>query len=138
MCIYDYSTDGVVAKYKSMFLFLKLVLAHLIADFILQFEELYQLKVVPLQSYQSNVLFGVTTTTSQQAMTGLRARFQDVRVAFAIISDVGYREYMRLYDPPKQVIYQDIAINQFDRSQYGLNFFITTRRDHAQRHIAQL
>ena len=28
-----------------MFLFLKLVLAHLIADFILQFEELYQLKV---------------------------------------------------------------------------------------------
>ena len=28
-----------------MFLFLKLILAHLIADFILQFEELYQLKV---------------------------------------------------------------------------------------------
>jgi hypothetical protein len=28
-----------------MFLFLKLVLAHLIADFILQFEELYQLKI---------------------------------------------------------------------------------------------
>lgn len=28
-----------------MFLFLKLVLAHLIADFVLQFEELYQLKV---------------------------------------------------------------------------------------------
>jgi hypothetical protein len=36
-----------------MFLFLKLILAHLIADFILQFEELYQLKV---RSYLGQIL----------------------------------------------------------------------------------
>jgi type II secretory ATPase GspE/PulE/Tfp pilus assembly ATPase PilB-like protein len=74
--------------------------------------ELYQLKVIPIQSDRSNIVFGVTTTTSQQTMQGLTRRFQDQRVAFAIISDVGYRDYMRLYDPPKQVVYQDISINQ--------------------------
>jgi type II secretory ATPase GspE/PulE/Tfp pilus assembly ATPase PilB-like protein len=27
------------------------------------------------------------------------------------MSDTGFRDYMKLYDPPKQVVYQDIAIN---------------------------
>jgi type II secretory ATPase GspE/PulE/Tfp pilus assembly ATPase PilB-like protein len=74
-------------------------------------DELYKFKVIPLQSERSNLLFGVTTTTSQQTMASLRQRFLDQRVAFAIISDTGYRDYMRLYDPPKQVIYQDINLN---------------------------
>lgn len=39
-----------------MFLFLKLVLAHLIADFVLQFEELYQLKVRSLWGHILHVL----------------------------------------------------------------------------------
>lgn len=78
---------------------------------ILTLPELYSLKVIPLHVDQSNILFGVTTTTSQQTMADLRQRFQDQRIAFAIISDVGYREYMRLYDPPKQVVYHDIALN---------------------------
>ena len=39
-----------------MFLFLKLLLAHLIADFILQFEELYQLKVRSLWGHIFHVL----------------------------------------------------------------------------------
>ncbi|HNX68694.1 MAG TPA: DUF3307 domain-containing protein [Candidatus Omnitrophota bacterium] len=39
-----------------MFLFLKLVLAHLIADFILQFEELYQLKVRSLWGHILHVV----------------------------------------------------------------------------------
>jgi hypothetical protein len=40
-----------------MFLFLKLILAHLIADFILQFEELYQLKV---RSFWGQILHALT------------------------------------------------------------------------------
>lgn len=72
-------------------------------------EEMYKMRVIPLQRDQSNVLFGITTTTSQQAINGLKQRFSDVRTNFAIISDAGYREYMLLYDPPKKVIYQEIA-----------------------------
>jgi type II secretory ATPase GspE/PulE/Tfp pilus assembly ATPase PilB-like protein len=78
---------------------------------VLSLPELYQLKIIPLRMDKSNLLFGVTTTTSQQTMNQLRQRFQDQRVNYAIISDVGFREYMKLYDPPKQVVYQDIALN---------------------------
>ncbi len=83
---------------------------------LLAVPELYESKVIPLQADRSNILFGITTTTSQQAMAALRKRFTEQRVAFTIISDIGYREYMRLYDPPKQVVYQDISINQASNS----------------------
>jgi type IV pilus assembly protein PilB len=78
---------------------------------VLTNEEMYRLRVVPLQMDKNNLLFGITTTTSQQTIKSLSTRFQDQLVTSALISDVGYREYMRLYDPPKKVIYQDIAIN---------------------------
>jgi type II secretory ATPase GspE/PulE/Tfp pilus assembly ATPase PilB-like protein len=77
-------------------------------------QELYDLKTIPLFVDQGNVTFGVTNTTSRQTMEQLRQRFLDQRASFALISDAGYRDYMRLYDPPKQVVYQDISINAAD------------------------
>lgn len=78
---------------------------------ILPVSEIRRLRVVPIQADQSNILFGMTTTTSQQTMNDLVRHFTDQRVAFSLISDAGFREYILLYDPPKQVVYQDIAIN---------------------------
>jgi len=78
---------------------------------ILTIPELVNSRVVPLQADQSNILFGITTTTSQLTMTQIRQRFSDQRISFAIISDTGFRDYMQLYDPPKKVEYQDIALN---------------------------
>ena len=77
---------------------------------VLSIQEMYDRRLVPLKVDKSNILFGVTTTTSQQTMKELDQRFQDQRVAFAIISDTGYREYMRLFDPPKKIVYHDIEI----------------------------
>jgi type IV pilus assembly protein PilB len=74
-------------------------------------QELYDLRVIPLQSDKSNILFGITNTTSQQTINNLRDRFNEYRTSFAMISEVGYREYMRLYDPPKKIEYQDIAFS---------------------------
>jgi type II secretory ATPase GspE/PulE/Tfp pilus assembly ATPase PilB-like protein len=79
---------------------------------VLTVPELYDMRVIPLREDQSNLLFGITTTTSQPTITALNQRFIEQRVAYSIISDAGFREYMHLYDPPKQVVYQDIAINQ--------------------------
>jgi type IV pilus assembly protein PilB len=79
---------------------------------VLSVPELRELKIIPVRFEGSNLLFGVTTTTSQQTMKDLTQRFADQVVHFAVISDAGYREYMRLYDPPRQVVYQDIALNQ--------------------------
>jgi type II secretory ATPase GspE/PulE/Tfp pilus assembly ATPase PilB-like protein len=77
-------------------------------------EELYQFRAVPLEMDKSHLLFGITTTTPQTTMQQLTQRFADQLVRYAIISDTGYQEYMRLYDPPKQVVYENININTAD------------------------
>lgn len=72
--------------------------------------ELEQLRIAPLQAGSHNINFGVTNTTSQQTMQQLRQRFGDQQISYALISDAGFRDYMRLYNPPKQVVYHDIQI----------------------------
>lgn len=81
----------------------------LFAD-VLTLQELYGLRVIPLDHRKGYLLFGITTTTSQQTISALRKRFTDERLDFVLISDAGFNEYMHLYDPPKKITYQDIAI----------------------------
>jgi type II secretory ATPase GspE/PulE/Tfp pilus assembly ATPase PilB-like protein len=80
-------------------------------QYLLSVPDLYRLRMVPLNADQSNILFGILTTTPQPAMAEVKKRFLDQLVTFAIISDAGYNEYMRLYDPPKRVVYQDISLS---------------------------
>ncbi|MDQ2973040.1 MAG: Flp pilus assembly complex ATPase component TadA [bacterium] len=77
---------------------------------LLTLQELYQLKVIPLQKAEHFIHFGVTNTTSRQSMDMLKHRFLDQQVNFSLISDTGYREYMKLYDPPKKIEYTDIQV----------------------------
>lgn len=77
---------------------------------VLTNEQMYGLRIIPLRHDKHNILFGVTTTTAQQTMKDVRQHFADQQIAYALISDSGYREYMALYDPPKKVEYQDINI----------------------------
>ena len=84
---------------------------------ILPVAELYSLRIVPLVADEHTIHFGITTTTSQQTLNNLKSRFTDQRLLFSIISDSGYNEYMKLYDPPKKVEYQDIAISGSASSQ---------------------
>jgi type II secretory ATPase GspE/PulE/Tfp pilus assembly ATPase PilB-like protein len=78
---------------------------------LLSNKDMYQFRVVPIRMDENNLLFGITTTTSKPTIQTLQQHFIDQRISFAIISDTGFREYMRLYDPPQQVVYQDIDIN---------------------------
>ncbi len=78
---------------------------------LLAVQELKDLKVVPLQADEHNILFGVTNNTSQQTMQTIRGRFLDQRVAFSLISDNGFMEYMRLYNPPEKIEYQDVKFS---------------------------
>lgn len=79
---------------------------------ILTNDQMRQYRIIPVQADRSNILFGITTTTSQQTMNALSAHFSDQKVTFSLISESGFREYMNLYDPPQQVVYQDIAIKE--------------------------
>lgn len=84
---------------------------------VLSVQELYKMRVIPIHVDQSHIFFGITTTTSQQTIADLQKRFLDQRLSFAIISDAGFREYMKLYDPPKEVVYQDVNVSQLDSSE---------------------
>lgn len=78
---------------------------------ILTIPEISSIRAIPLVAGKGALVFGITNTTSQQNMSLLKQRFLDQRVSFALISEAGFREYLRLYDPPKEIIYQDIALN---------------------------
>jgi type II secretory ATPase GspE/PulE/Tfp pilus assembly ATPase PilB-like protein len=78
-------------------------------------DELYSMRVIPVRADDHSITFGVTNMTSQQNMTLLKNRFLDQRLAFGLISDTGFKEYMRLYDPPAKVEYHDIAITGSDQ-----------------------
>lgn len=84
---------------------------------ILTNQEMYDLRIIPLVADEHNIKFGITNTTSQATMTNLQHRFPDQRVTFALISDTGYKDAMKRYDPPKKVVYQDISLttNQEDQ-----------------------
>jgi type II secretory ATPase GspE/PulE/Tfp pilus assembly ATPase PilB-like protein len=84
---------------------------------LLSVQDLYDLKVIPIRKDESNILFGVTTTTSQQTMMKLTQKFADFLVKFAIISDAGFRDYMHMYDPPKEIVYEDINIHENNEDQ---------------------
>src|SRR5262249_28091012 len=81
-------------------------------QYLLSVPDLYRLKIVPLNADQSNILFGVLTTTAQTSMAEVKRRFLNQIVNFAIISDAGFSDYMKLYDPPKQVVYHDITLER--------------------------
>lgn len=84
---------------------------------LLTTDELYSLRIVPIQVDKHDITFGITNTTSQTTIANLRQRFLDYRVTFALISDSGFREYMSLYNPPKQVKYEDIEITTAGTSE---------------------
>jgi type II secretory ATPase GspE/PulE/Tfp pilus assembly ATPase PilB-like protein len=79
---------------------------------ILSKEDLYKYRVIPILADRYNISFGITNNTSQQTIAYIRSQFIDQRLNFSLISDTGFSDYMKLYDPPKEVIYHDIDINK--------------------------
>ncbi len=89
-------------------------------------EEMYAARVIPLRVADHDIVFGITNTTSQQALSGMQHRFMDQRVTYNLISDTGFREYMALYDPPKEVIYHDISLHGSGDSEELIRSVSTT------------
>lgn len=81
---------------------------------VLSLDEMYKGKLVPLRAGGDDeaYAFAVTTTTPQSVMNALKKSYNDNghAVEFHLISGLGYREFMNRYDPPKEVIYDDVKI----------------------------
>lgn len=84
---------------------------------ILSTDEIKQLRIVPLSVSKNAIDFGVTNTTSRKLMQEMMHRFADQQITFHLISDTGFQDYIRLYDPPKKVEYADIEINTSDPTE---------------------
>ena len=78
---------------------------------VMSIDHMRQYRIIPIYADQHNIHFGITNTTSQQTMNSLVEHFNEQKVRFSLISDVGFRDYMVLYDPPKKVIYENISLD---------------------------
>lgn len=81
---------------------------------ILSTDEMYRGHIVPLVggSDEAAFNFGVTSQTPQSLIHKMQAAYNEhgQNVQFALISDSGFKAFMDRYDPPKQVVYEDIEI----------------------------
>jgi len=87
--------------------------APLIPD-VLTLQEMYQGKMVPLQDGGDDqpYVFAVTSTTPQSVIKATKQAYNDngKAVDFLLISNLGFRDFMLRYDPPKEVHYDDVKI----------------------------
>lgn len=81
---------------------------------VMSVDEMYKGRIVPLlkgggdQPYR----FGVTSATPQSLIRQLESQFSERgdNIQFLLISNSSFQAFMRRYDPPKQVVYDDIQI----------------------------
>ena len=89
--------------------------APLVPD-VLTLNEMYSGKLVPLQAGADDgaYVFAVTSNTPQSVMRALEKSYNDNghAVEFLLISNLGFRDFMLRYDPPREVHYDDVKIAQ--------------------------
>ncbi len=85
-----------------------------LAKDVLTVEDMYKGHIVPLAAgdEQQAYAFGVTSQTPQSLIRKMQSEYSDRGEVsqYVLISDSGFRALMQRYDPPKQIIYDDIEI----------------------------
>jgi type II secretory ATPase GspE/PulE/Tfp pilus assembly ATPase PilB-like protein len=81
---------------------------------ILSVQQMYKNFMVPLEISVdgSPYRFGITTQTPQSLIQSMTREYNDRgdNIQFSMISGSGFKAFMRRFDPPKQIIYDDIEI----------------------------
>lgn len=81
---------------------------------ILSLKEMYDGKLAPLDVNEESksYAFAVTSTTPQSVLRQLETSYNNEgkSIAFYLISNAGFREFMLRYDPPKEIVYDDVKI----------------------------
>lgn len=85
-----------------------------LAGGVMPVADMYKGHLVPLTegSDDGPYRFGITTQTPQSLVAGMQKEYGDTgyTVQFMLISGSGFKAFMNRFDPPKQVVYDDIAI----------------------------
>ena len=81
---------------------------------VLAIDAMYKGRLVPLkaQSDDSPFVFGITTQTPQSLVKTMERDYSERgdSLQFVMISNSGFKALMNRYDPPKEIIYDDIEI----------------------------
>lgn len=81
---------------------------------ILQIADMYKGHIVPLVQggAEEPYRFGITSQTPQSLIHSMESDYSSrgERTQFLLMSNSGFRAFMNRYDPPKEVIYDDIKI----------------------------
>jgi type II secretory ATPase GspE/PulE/Tfp pilus assembly ATPase PilB-like protein len=80
---------------------------------ILEVQDMYRGYIIPLHvDDETGYQFGITTQTPQSLIQSMRREYNDRgdTINFVMISGSGFKAFMRRYDPPKEIIYDDIQI----------------------------
>jgi type II secretory ATPase GspE/PulE/Tfp pilus assembly ATPase PilB-like protein len=81
---------------------------------ILSLKEMYDGKLAPLDVNEDSksYTFAVTSTTPQSVLRQLETSYNNEgkSISFYLISNAGFREFMLRYDPPKEIVYDDVKI----------------------------
>ena len=81
---------------------------------MLTIEQMYQGKLVPLKRGNDTepYVYAVTSDTPQSLTQKLHTDWAEkgINTKFLLISKAGYRDFMHRYDPPKEVVYDDVEI----------------------------
>lgn len=81
---------------------------------LLSIEEMYRNKMVPLEAGADDrpYVYAVTSSTPQSVMRTMEQSYNNDghSVQFLLISNLGFREFMLRYDPPREVRYDDVQI----------------------------
>lgn len=81
---------------------------------ILSIQDMYKHFMIPLRaaSGEGGYQFGITTQTPQSILQSMTQEYNErgENIQFFMISGSAFKQFMHRYDPPKQVIYDDIEI----------------------------
>lgn len=85
-----------------------------LAENVLSIDDMYKGRLVPLAvgGGEHPYRFGVTTGTPQSLLSSLQVAYNEkgLGTQFLMISLSGFKAFMRRYDPPKVIVYDDIKI----------------------------
>lgn len=77
---------------------------------IVSVEDIRRYRFVPLFVDANKMRFGITNTTPQSILQKIRQDHLEQQIEYYFISESGYRDLLHRYDPPKQVVYNDINL----------------------------
>lgn len=81
---------------------------------LLSNDDMYRSKVIPLRrgNEETSYIYGITASTPQSTVESIKNQYAGVGmlVEFVLISGSGFKEFMQRFDPPKEVVYEDVKI----------------------------